>query len=668
MSRLTLVALVVLMALLSPARGLLVLLTQQTQSPERVHTLPQVGQRQLLTFEATASSLVDVNEQYMATHVQSVPTLTLLDGVAFDNETETWSFAYETTALDSSVPGQVNRYYRVLYLTRTGHAVGASDTANPCLAAGTAYADCLRALRQDYVVLEPGGADEDARDRLEASTWLCAACPGTAGSNSINTTLETHAFSAVQTLRLRIPHAVIRTALARLRNSTRADSPAYAELGTQPALDFGIGMMFLPHPDANTAASPPNNLLIFDMFTVLENTFEQLALMKQTSYSIATHVAFWTAAAQSDPRIRVVSIELLLDLGHALTDVKLSINNGSLAAGGSMVPVSPADCAAAQALVDALPDARCIARQPLCQPARYVEGSGAELQTWATVVFPIPEWHAGGEFQFNTLIFSNLTTRNDQPALSTLNFFTSHAPRLACKPADAVAFDATRHVRAELYRGHLLAGEHIQGTFTVFNDSSLSSAEALVTLVLRPDDTPEALAYFQTYTDERLRLDELYMSHGKINHVFPSSIANKVLGAGDGRSTLQLDAELAARCPLAGAPETGLCVTTKDWGLQGAQTRPGGTVYYVRQVSGLPADEAADVAWLADNVFGPSDPAALQAFRAAALSRPFATPAAQARKDYAVVFWVWPVYSWPNTPPIGLVDRTVVSLVWSIAP
>jgi hypothetical protein len=70
----------------------------------------------------------------------------------------------------------------------------------------------------------------------------------------------------------------------------------------------------------------------------------------------------------------------------------------------------------------------------------------------------------------------------------------------------------------------------------------------------------------------------------------------------------------------------------------------------------------------ADNVFGPSDPATLQAFRAAALSRPFATPAAQARKQYAAVFWVWPVFSWPNTAPVGLVTRTVVSLAWSIAP
>jgi len=668
MRRLSLVALsCALLCALPSARGSPLLLTMQTQSPERLHALThaELGQRQLLTFEASLSSIVDVNEQYTATSVQSVPTLSLLDSVGFDNETEVWTLSYETTAVDGSVPGQLNRYYRVLYLTRAGHSVGSSDSSNPCLLVGTGYADCLDALRTQYVVLEEGSEllDEAPRDRLETSE--------TCGCHGINATLEAHAFSATQTLRLEIPHSAVRDALARLRNSTRADSPAHAELGTQPALDFGVGMVFLPRPHANAEAPPPNNLLIFDMFTVLENTFEQLAIMKQTSYSVASHVAFWTAAAQGNALLRVVTIEYLLDLGHLLTDVKVSINNGSLAAGGDMVPITPADCAAMQALVDALPDARCLAQHPLCTPTRYVEGSGAGVQTWATVVFPIPPWHTGEEFQFNTLLFSNLSTANGgrgMPALSTLNFFTSHAPRVACQASETIAFDATRHVRAELYRGHLLVAEQIQGTFTVFNDSSLSSAEALVTLVLRPDDSAEALEYFQTYTDERLRLDELYMSHGKLQHSFPSSIANSARGAGNGRTTLELDAELAARCPLAGAPEVGLCVTTKDWGLQGQLPRPGGTVYYVRQVTGGAQDEAADLAWLADNVFGPSDPATLRAFRDATLARPFSSPAAAARKPYAAVFWVWPVFSWPNTPPVGLVDKTVVSLAWSIAP
>ncbi len=71
-----------------------VLLTTQTQSPEYVQTL--TGQWQLLLFEATQSIVVDVNENYLVTPVQSVPTLSLLDGIVFDNETETWRFSYET--------------------------------------------------------------------------------------------------------------------------------------------------------------------------------------------------------------------------------------------------------------------------------------------------------------------------------------------------------------------------------------------------------------------------------------------------------------------------------------------------------------------------------------------------------------------------------------------
>jgi hypothetical protein len=381
MRRLGLVALsCALLCAMPVARGSPLLLTTQTQSPDRLHALThaELGQRQLLTFEASLSSIVDVNEQYTATSVQSVPTLSLLDSVRFDNETEVWTLSYETTAVDGSVPGQINRYYRVLYLTRAEHGVGASDSGNPCLQVGTGYADCLDALRTQYVVLEEGGEllDETPRDRLETSE----AC----GCHGINATLEAHAFSATQTLRLDIPHSAVRDALARLRNSTRADSPAHAALGTQPAMDFGVGIVFLPRPHPNAEAPPPNNLLIFDMFTVLENTFEQLAIMKQTSYSIASYVAFWTAAAQSNALLRVVTIEYLLDLGHLLTDVKVSINNGSLAAGGDMVPITAADCAAMQALVDALPDANCLAQHRLCTPARYVEGSGARVQTWAT--------------------------------------------------------------------------------------------------------------------------------------------------------------------------------------------------------------------------------------------------------------------------------------------
>ena len=76
----------------------------------------------------------------------------------------------------------------------------------------------------------------------------------------------------------------------------------------------------------------------------------------------------------------------------------------------------------------------------------------------------------------------------------------------------------------------------------------------------------------------------------------------------------------------------------------------------------------ADVEWL-KNVVGSSDVDLLHRFRSAALSRPFSgNVRALDRQQYAAVYWIWPVYSWPNMPPIGLVDRTLISLAWSIAP
>ena len=154
------------------------------------------------------------------------------------------------------------------------------------------------------------------------------------------------------------------------------------------------------------------------------------------------------------------------------------------------------------------------------------------------------------------------------------------APRISCTPSETVAFDATQHVRTELYRGHVLVAETITGTFSVFNDTSLSSAEALVTLVLRPDDSAEALAYFEKYTDEHLRLDELYISHGKLSNTFPSQIANTLQGTGAGRTTLDLDPELLARCPLftSISQENIECAATKDKDVQGRHARVGSSL------------------------------------------------------------------------------------------
>ena len=119
--------------------------------------------------------------------------------------------------------------------------------------------------------------------------------------------------------------------------------------------------------------------------------------------------------------------------------------------------------------------------------------------------------------------------------------------------------------------------------------------------------------------------------------------------------------------------DVGLCVTTHDWNNDGAPglTRlpAGSTVYYVRRVSLDSSGEVADadLAWLRDNIFGSSHEAVIQAFRNLVLALPF-TGEAAARKQYSAVYWIWPVFTWPNTPPINLVDKTVVSLAWSLAP
>jgi hypothetical protein len=110
------------------------------------------------------------------------------------------------------------------------------------------------------------------------------------------------------------------------------------------------------------------------------------------------------------------------------------------------------------------------------------------------------------------------------------------------------------------------------------------------------------------------------------------------------------------------------CATTKDWDVQGQHARIGSSIYYVHQVFGTEDTEADDLAWLSSNVFGPSDPQTLRTFREAVLSRPFATPVAAQRKAHASIYWIWPVFLWPNSGPIGLVDRTVISLAWSIVP
>ncbi len=609
-------------------------------------------------IEGTQSQVVDAAEPYPITAVQSVPTLSLLDGVSFNNETAVWTIEFETMQVDSSQPDQINRYVRLLYLTLNHTNRSNGDTLNPCLRKNTSLHACKDALSGHYVLV--GEMRSVAGAGLERTADCQQAC-------GVNATLQMQAGSALQTLTLSIRHEDIRKHFGR---SSRTVSPLYGEL---LSIHFGVGMVFVPSANYELyySGTPANNVVIFNSFSIVENTFEELALVKQSSYSIATHVAFWTVTAQQNTNVRLATIEYLLDFGHSLENVTAALNDNTVSGTVvSMRAITEADCRTMQDLVDDIDDSTCLAKTPLCQPSVFVDGEGSEMQVWATIVFPIPVWHTLQTIQFNTLLRTR-EVQTDMLMLSTLNFATSHSPRLACTEMQTQAFDATQHVRVEVYRGSNLVHEKISGTFSVHNDTALSMAEALVTLVLRPDDTAQALDYFATYTDEVLRLDDLYMSHSKITGTLPSSVSNTVQGRGGGRTSLILDQELLRHCALKTdlTDPNALCVTTRDWDST-AIYRPGAATFFVHKIHA--SDDAvgvsADVQWLT-NVFGSSDPDVLHRFRQAVLSRPFSqNTLAQARQQYAALYWIWPVYSWPNMPPVGLLDKTIISLAWSIAP
>jgi hypothetical protein len=85
--------------------------------------------------------------------VQIVPTLSLLDGVSFNNETAVWTIEFETMQIDSSVPDQINRYVRLLYLTLNKTERSNENTRNPCLCNNTSMHACKDALASDYVLV-----------------------------------------------------------------------------------------------------------------------------------------------------------------------------------------------------------------------------------------------------------------------------------------------------------------------------------------------------------------------------------------------------------------------------------------------------------------------------------------------------------------------------------
>ena len=151
----------------------------------------------------------------------------------------------------------------------------------------------------------------------------------------------------VETLDVYIPHSVVKTLLARREVRTSAT------FGGQTQYIFGVGVLFL---------QAGRNTILFDSFQLLENAHAHALLAKTVSYSVAKHVAFFTEVLQGDSRVRLVSVEYLVEAGHVLHEITASINGHA---------VTLADCVRARTRIAAFASTGCLAARRVCEIETY---------------------------------------------------------------------------------------------------------------------------------------------------------------------------------------------------------------------------------------------------------------------------------------------------------
>ena len=634
----------------SAAHGTLVTVQSQTQEQMDALTaavnLASAGDYSgnarvtLGTIEATMSRVVDMESEFLATVPQSVPTLRLLSAIEFDSSTQTWHLAYEVMGRDTG--GDINQFMRTLYFTKMGNA-HTGDHENACLSAQVSDALCLQQLAEKYVV--PTASLSDSADHLIFPAMSDAAL-------NIRSTLTAGSHSLIERLDIFLPHATVKSHLA--RRETRAS----VTFGEQTQYTFGVGVLFL---------LPGKNTILFDSFELLENAHLQALISKSVSYSVAKHVSFFTEVVHGDARVRLVSVEYLVEAGHVLHEISASVNGHA---------VSSADCDSARSRILELADPVCLAGRRICEIEVYSPPGSVSGEVWATYTVPVPD--VVGDADDTLLVNTLLDTRDvgtGTQLFSSINFQTPNSPRPVCTEVAVTAFNPTVFAKAILYESLALrpqiltSSTHTMSNVTVDGVAALTMADALLTLVLSPGDSDAALAYFVQNAGERVRLDEVYMSHAKPSVQF-GSVRNTLLPvvtAGTGRLGVALDAGLLERCPL----ETGAdftygplsfdCVTTQDYSLTGAVKRPvsGVNTHFVYEVRG----DAEDILWLRSNIFGTSD-AGLEAAQNF-LQRVRALVPVQSAA-YTRTYWIWPLYAWPSEAPVGLKDKTLLSLAWSL--
>ena len=245
-----------------------------------------------------------------------------------------------------------------------------------------------------------------------------------------------------------------------------------------------------------------------------------------------------------------------------------------------------------------------------------------------------------------------------------------------CTDVAVTAFNPNLFAKAVLYESidlhaQALGGStHTMANVTVDGVAALTAADALLTLVLAPGDAPGAMAYFAQNAGEGVRLDEVYMSHAKPAVSFGTvrnALASAPAADGSARLSVVVDSALLARCPLESAAGFSYAsgafdsVTTHDYGAAGALRRPrsGVDTHFVYELRG----GSEDLEWLRSNIFGASFAGhqAAEGF----LARVCAL-VPEARRAHARSLWLWPLYAWPTKAPVGLKDKTLLSLAWSI--
>lgn len=587
-------------------------------------------------IEATMSRVVDVDDPYVTTQVASVPTWGMLQDISYDTATNIWTFTYQTMKVDSST--SLNQFNRVLYFTQQSTEYVQGDTGNTCLTNGIDISACLSSLHQNYLTSQV--LSDTNADYIE---WFDEQLGVV---NPITVTQTDVPYSLLQNVVINVPHKRIRDSLGKKTTYNHATE------GLQTQWQFGIGMLF---------HGVGSNVVIFDNFNLIENSFEQVAISRSNSYSLARYVTFWTNEVDSNSAIRVAHIEYVLDEGYEVLNINASVNG---------IVVQQNDCDEMQLLVDGLNgNGQCITRRNLCEPDLYL--TTPTCVGCVAYVIPLPAW-AVSPFKINTLLTLKNSATNAE-VLTTLNFETSNMQKV-CKEAVYSSFNAIDHVQAQMFRGYALQPQIVQGTFTVQNDTALGLPETLLTLVLTPKDDA-AVQYFTEFSNQHINLDELYVSHSLFESTIDeiSPITNQVSGVGDGRTTLTLDTNLLQRCKLESDAtfewdESAQCVTTQDWGLTGPLTRDksnptlegSNPMYFVHKVD-LSSISLADEEWLTSNIFAGSQSAAnlfLQNTRAL-------VPAE--RQAMSKAYYIFPIYQWPDQSPIGLKDTSVVSFAWSVS-